>query len=135
MSIDPEITDSLRQIARTAGQFGHRQHIQLAFLAVRRHGMPAATDQICVAIRQFASYQKAPQKYHYTVSRAWTELVAHHVAADPGCADFEAFATRNPALLDKRLLTRFYQSRTLAARQAHESWVPPDLAPFPWDAG
>ena len=73
----------------------------------------------------------APQKYHQTVSRAWVELVAHHVAADPGCADFAVFAERNPALLDKRLLARHYRSSTLAAPEARHDWVEPDLQPFP----
>jgi hypothetical protein len=37
-----------------------------------------------------------------------------------------------PALLDKKLLTRFYRSSTLATDQARSGWVEPDLSPFPW---
>jgi hypothetical protein len=62
------------------------------------------------------------------------ELVAHHVDADPECAYFDIFAGRNPALLDKRLLSRHYRSSTLAAGPARRSWVEPDLLPFPWSA-
>jgi hypothetical protein len=61
-------------------------------------------------------------------------MVAHHVAADPGCAEFAAFADRHPALLDKRLLVRHYRSSTLAAPEARHGWVEPDLQPFPWAA-
>ncbi len=114
------------------GQFRHRQHINLAFYAVRRYGMPDAIGTICGWIQQIAAYERAPQKYHHTVSRAWVELVAHHVAADPDCADFGVFADRNPALLDKRLLARHYRSSTLAAGPARRGWVEPDLLPFPW---
>ena len=131
-SRNPELTAILSRIAGPAGQFRHRQHINLAFEAVRRYGMPAATGVICAWIRQIAAYERAPQKYHHTVSQAWVELVAHHVAADPECADFEAFASRNPALLDKRLLSRHYRSSTLAAVPARRGWVEPDLVPFPW---
>jgi len=131
---DPELTAILSGIAAPAGQFRHRQHIHLAFEAVRRYGMPAAIGVICTWIRQIAAYERAPQKYHHTVSQAWVELVAHHVAADPGCADFEAFARRNPALLDKRLLSRHYRSSTLAATAARLGWAEPDLLPFPWPA-
>jgi len=74
----------------------HRQHINLAFLAVRRYGMPAATGKICTWIRQIAAYERAPQKYHYTVSRAWVEIVAHHLGTGPECADFDIFAARIP---------------------------------------
>ncbi|WP_051969397.1 hypothetical protein [Kitasatospora azatica] len=76
-------------------------------------------------------YAGAPQKYHATVSRARVELVGHH-AAEPGGDDFTAFAERHHDLLDKRLLSRFYHSATLAFAQARTDWVEPDLAPFPW---
>ena len=77
--------------------------------------MPEAITRICDWIQHIAVYARAPQKYHYTVSRAWVEIVAHHVEADPDCADFGTFAARHPALLDKRLLSRHYRSSTLAA--------------------
>ena len=129
---DRELAAILPGITGPGGQFRHRQHINLAFYAVRRYGMPAAVGAICGWIRQIAAYERAPQKYHYTVSRAWVELVAHHVAADPDCVEFDVFANRNPALLDKRLLSRHYRSSTLAADPARRSWVAPDLLPFPW---
>jgi len=128
---DPELAAILPQITGPGGQFRHRQHINLAFYAVRRYGMPDAVCAICGWIRQIAGSERAPQKYHHTVSRAWVELVAHHVAADPGGADFDVFAERNPALLDKRLLGRHYRSSTLAEAAARRGWVEPDLLPFP----
>ena len=128
---DPELAAILPAIAGPDGQFGHREHINLAFWAVRRYGMPDATGRICAWLRQLTAYQRVPQKYNHTISRAWMELVAHHVAADPGCTDFPAFADRYPALLDKRLLSRHYQSATLASAQARRGWVEPDLLPFP----
>jgi hypothetical protein len=136
-SPDPELAAILPAISGPAGQFRHRQHINLAFLAVQRYGMPEATGKICTWIRHIAAYERAPQKYHHTVSRAWVEIVAHHLGTDPDspdCADFELFAERNPALLDKRLLSRHYRSATLASGPARHGWVEPDLLPFPWSA-
>ena len=122
---DPELAAILPAITGPGGQFRHRQHINLAFYAVRRYGMPDAIGMICGWIRQIAAYERAPQKYHHTVSRAWVELVAHHVAEDPDCADFGVFADRNPALLDKRLIARHYRSSTLAGgRPAAIGWSP-----------
>ena len=129
---DRELAAILAAITGPTGEFRHRQHVNLAFLAVRRYGMPEATGKVCTWIRQLAGYESVPQKYHHTVSQAWVELVAHHVAADPECADFDVFARRNPALLDKRLLSRHYRSSTLAAKPARGGWVDPDLLPFPW---
>ena len=111
------------------GRFGHREHLHLTWLAVRRFGPAAAVDLVSDGIRRTARYAGAPQKYHATVSRAWVELVACHTV--PGEDDFDAFLARNPALLDKRLLTRFYRSTTLASVAARHGWVPPDLRPIP----
>jgi hypothetical protein len=133
-SPDAELTQILPAITGPGGRFRHRQHVNLAFEAVRRYGMPAAIGILCAWIRRIAAYERAPQKYHHSVSRAWVEMVAHHLAADPDCADFSAFADANPALLDKRLLSRHYRSSTLASGPARRGWVEPDLVPFPWSA-
>jgi hypothetical protein len=137
---EPETPDSthvfdelMAEVTASAGAFGHREHVHLTWLAVREVRMPAAIALVSDGIQRTARYAGAPQKYHATISRAWVELVAHH-AAEHDQPDFAAFADRNPALLDKRLLTRFYRSRTLASTRARTSWVEPDLAPFPWTA-
>jgi hypothetical protein len=114
----------------SAERFGHREHIHLTWLAVRRCGMPTAITVVSDGIRRTARYAGTPQKYHATVSRAWVELVAYHVA-EADVDDFAVFAERNLALFGKRLLTRFYRTATLAGPQARIGWVDPDLAPFP----
>ena len=112
-------------------RFGHREHVHLTWLAIRRYGAEVALSLIDGGIRRTARYAGAPQKYHSTVSRAWVELVGHHVAA-ADIGEFAAFAAHVPALLDKRLLTRFYTPATLAAPAARTGWVEPDREPFPW---
>lgn len=120
----------LREVMSTADRFGHRQHVHLTWLAVRRYGTAGAVTLVSDGIRRTARYAGAPQKYHATVSRAWVELVAFHVDTEPD-RPFDEFVEHNPGLLDKRLLTRFYRSSTLAAPAARTGWVEPDLAPFP----
>jgi hypothetical protein len=121
----------LAEVMAHAPRFGHRQHIHLTWLAVRRCGVAEAIALVSAGIQHTARYAGAPQKYHTTVSRAWVELVGHH-ATEHHEPDFDAFTRENPALLDKRLLTRFYRSTTLASPLAKTSWVEPDHAPFPW---
>jgi len=117
----------------TAGgrHFGHREHVHLTWLAVRRCGMPAAIGVVSDGIRRTARYAGAPQKYHATVSRAWVEVVAHHAGETP-TEEFAEFARVNSELFDKRLLTRFYSSALLAAPAARTGWVLPDREPFPF---
>ncbi len=121
----------MAEVMAGAERFGHRQHVHLTWLAVRRFGVPAAIGLVSDGLQRTARYAGAPQKYHATVSRAWVEVVGHHVLADD-CDDFASFANRHPALLGKRLLTRHYSSAVLASSQARAGWVEPDLAPFPW---
>jgi hypothetical protein len=119
------------EVMASAERFGHRQHLHVTWLAVRRYGTTAATDLVSDGIKGLARYQGAPQKYNATVSRAWVELVGHH-AQQSHAADFGTFADQNSALFDKKLLTRFYRSSTLASDAARTGWVEPDLQPFPW---
>jgi hypothetical protein len=128
---EPTFETLLTAVMATAPRFGHRQHVHLTWLAVTTCGMPEAISLVSEGIQRTARYAGAPQKYHATVSRAWVELVGHHVEADPA-PDFDTFVELNTALLDKRLLTRFYRAATLATTDAKDGWVEPDLAPFPW---
>ena len=124
-------TELMTEVMATADRFGHRQHVHLTWLAVRRHGMPGAIGLVSDGIQQTARYAGVPQKYHATISRAWVELIAHH-AIKGNNEDFASFLTSNPDLLSKRLLTRHYSSAALARPQARTAWLEPDLAPFPW---
>lgn len=123
----------MAEVMATVDRFGHRQHVHLTYLAVRRYGTATAIDMVSNGIRSLARYVDAPQKYNAAVSRAWVELVGHH-AEHSDAADFDTFADHNPALLDKKLLTRFYRPATLAGTEARAGWVVPDLGPFPWNA-
>ena len=116
-----------------SARFGHRQHVEVTWQAVRRFGRAAAITLVSDGIQRTARYAGAPQKYHATVSRAWVELVAHHAIGGPD--RFDAFADAYPLLLDKRLLGRHYASSTLASAAARTGWVEPDLRPLPAPRG
>jgi hypothetical protein len=130
--LPPELAGLLTEIVPPGGRFGHRQHIHLAYLTTRRHGTTEAARRISDWIQHIAAYERAPQKYNATLTRAWTYLVGYHAETDPGGGDFDSFAARHPALLDKRLLSGHYRPATLASAAARSGWVEPDLAPFPF---
>lgn len=125
----------LAEVTAGAGRFSHREHVHLTWLVVRRFGTAGAIDLVGDGIRRAARDAGTPGKYHATITRAWVELVGHHVDEDPG-PDFASFATveANVPLLDRGLLTRFYRPETLAGAQARAAWVEPDRSPFPWQA-
>lgn len=118
------------EVMATADTFGHREHVHLTWLAVRRYDTEAAVELVSDGIQSTARYAKIPWKYNATVSRAWVELVGHY-AGQSGITDFDAFIDQHPELLDKKLLTRFYRSSTLASPAARTGWVEPDIASLP----
>src|SRR5215472_5074500 len=130
-ALPAELASALAEIVPPGGSFRHREHIHLAYLAVQRHGADRAAGVVSGWIRQLAAYQRAPQKFNATVTRAWTEIVAHHMAAAPPAADFASLADRHPALLDKRLWTPHYTPRRPAPPSARTGWAKPDLATIP----
>jgi hypothetical protein len=126
-----ELTGIMAEISDGGQRFGHRQHVQLAFVAARRHGAAATSDVMREWIKQIAAAHGAPERYHETITVAWAKLVAHHVAEDPALSSFDAFVGANPALLDKTLLTRHYSPSVLGSATAKAAWVAPDLAALP----
>jgi hypothetical protein len=128
--MNADFDELMTEVMATADRFGHREHVRLTWLAVQRHGTAAAVELISEGIQKTARYAGAPQKYNATVSRAWVELTSHHMRELPG-ESFEQLIGRNPGLLDKKLLTRFYSSRVLASPAARTGWVEPDLSTLP----
>ena len=58
-----------------AARFGHREHIHVTWLAVRRFGIDEAVGVVSDGLQRTTRYAGVPQKYNATVSRAWVELV------------------------------------------------------------
>ncbi len=125
----PDLTAIMTEVVEpSGGRFGHREHIHLAFIAARRGD---AADLLRGWIRQIAVSHGAPDRYHETITTAWAQIVVHHVRADTAITDFDTFAARYPALLDKSLLARHYSPAALASPTARSTWLAPDLAPIP----
>jgi hypothetical protein len=119
-----------RDLLGPGGEFGHREHLRLAWRELREHEREVALARIETAIRHVAAAHGAPDKYHRTMTEAWAALVGHHLAEEPGLT-FDAFLERFPGLLDGGLLTRHWSAELLASPAARATWVDPDLRPLP----
>jgi hypothetical protein len=115
------------------GEFGHREHLRLAWRELREHDREIALARIETAIRHVAEAHGAPGKYHRTMTEAWAALVGYHLAEEPALT-FDAFLERFPALLDGGLLRRHWSPELLATPAARAAWVDPDLRPLPTHA-
>jgi hypothetical protein len=57
-------------------------------------------------------------KYHETITRAWIMAVSH-------------FMSRNPRLLDSRIMLTHYSADVLFSAKARQEYLHPDVSPIP----
>jgi hypothetical protein len=123
-SLDAEFLDLVE--SGRIERFGHREHLRLAFLAVRRHEMlDQAIDRCRAGIRAVATAQGAPDRYHETVTAAWATIVRDIASALPH-ATFDELIDRHPELTDPHLLERYYSRERLASDEARRRRLEPD---------
>ena len=108
-------------------QFHHQQHVQVAWMFVRKHGMPAALGEFTTAIKRFADAKGATGLYHETITWAFLLLIAER-EAKCGATEWEAFAAANPDLLvwKPSILEQYYSIETLKSDFARRVFVFPD---------
>ena len=112
-----------------AEQFHHEQHVHVAWLFVRDHGMPAALAEFAAAIKRFADAKGATGLYHETITWAYLLLIAERQAVCQA-ASWEDFAAASPDLLSWKpsILERYYSSEVLKSDLARQVFVMPTTA-------
>ena len=111
-----------------ADQFHHEQHVHVAWLFVREHGMPAALGAFSTAIKRFAAAKGAHGLYHQTITWAFLLLIAERQARCDA-ATWEQFTAAHPDLLiwKPSILSRYYSNELLASEFARRTFVFPDF--------
>jgi N-formylglutamate deformylase len=120
----------LNEILEARGDFGHREHLELAWRYLRIHPNDEAAEAMVLAIRHVAHVHGADEKYHETMTRAWLHFVAVH-AQRRGADTFEEFLDRNPDLLNRHLIECFYSPGLIQSDLARRAWSAPDLRRLP----
>ena len=110
-----------------ADQFHHEQHVHVAWLFVRNHGMPAALAEFTAAIKRFAAAKGAHGLYHETITWAFVLLIAERQVRC-GAAAWDDFAKANADLLvwKPSILERYYSTEALKSDLARTVFVFPD---------
>jgi hypothetical protein len=114
---DDDLLEQFETARLPAAAFGHREHLRVGFLLLRRHGdFGEAALRFRRALRQFARSNGAEHKYHETLTWAYLALLDRCIAQDPG-ASFDELLRRHPGLLDHRsgLLARHYDVAAITA--------------------
>jgi hypothetical protein len=129
---DDELLHGFISTELAAEQFHHEQHVRVAWLLVRDHGMPAALGEFTSAIKRFAEAKGAHGLYHETITWAFVLIIGERIARKPADT-WAAFAADNADLLSWKpsILERYYSKELLASDLARRAFVMPDLLRLP----
>jgi hypothetical protein len=127
VDIDEELLARFEDGSLADGSFHHEQHVHVAWLFIRRYGMPDALGRFAEALKRFAAAKGAAGLYHETITWAYLFLVAERIARGPD-GSWNAFAAINQDLLTWKpsLLDRYYSPETLKSDLARRTFVMPD---------
>ena len=103
--------------------FPHREHVRMAFEMLRRHSFPETVLHFSQALRQMAARAGRPEAYHETITIAFLALIGERMG---DVRDFEAFASLNPDLFDKHVLSHWYDRERLSSDRARRTFVLPE---------
>ena len=110
-----------------ASEFHHRQHVEVAWMFVRDHGMPGALAEFSTALQRFADAKGATGLYHQTITWAFLLIIADRQARCHA-GTFEAFTDANPDVLAWKpsILDRYYSRELLVSDLARKTFLMPD---------
>ncbi|MGE3273586.1 MAG: hypothetical protein AB7O67_00650 [Vicinamibacterales bacterium] len=110
-------------------EFHHRDHVHLAWIYVREHGLEDGLPRFVADLRAFARAKGAPHLFHATITWAYLTLVAERRALTPDL-DWDAFAQAHGDLLvwKPSILDRYYSAERLWSETARACFVLPDTA-------
>ena len=111
-------------------QFRHADHVRVAWAYLDRDGEGPALDSLVRGLTALANAKGHPEKFHYTMTRAWLELIVAARRQHPDIGSAADLLTRVPGLAEPRFLRRFYSDAVLDGDTARRGWVPPDRWPF-----
>ena len=107
-----------------AATFRHADHVRIAFEIMGRHTFPDAAQAFCAALKTIAARAGNAPAYHETITLAFLSLVSERMNAR-SYTDFAAFSKDNRDLMDKSVLTRWYDPKRLMSPLARATFVLP----------
>ena len=116
---------------RTLERFAHLDHLRLAWIIMRRHGLDSGLPLLRLAIKDFARDDGAANRYHETLTMFWGQIIHHAIQARPDIQDFDKFLNTCTFLADKNLPLRHWTAQSLWSSTARENWLGLDKLALP----
>jgi hypothetical protein len=109
-------------------EFGHREHVQVAYEMLHKYGYLEACAKYANAINTIATNAGAPEKFNVTITFAFLSLIAERIHGPTKWSSFEEFLARNGDLLSKNALSRWYSNEQLQSDFARTHFLLPRKA-------
>ena len=108
-------------------EFGHHQHIQVAYEMLHKYGFLDASAKYANAINTIATNAGAPEKFNVTITFAFLSLIAERIH-NTKQSTFEEFLAQNEDLLSKGALDKWYSNEQLESDFARTHFLLPSRA-------
>lgn len=105
--------------------FRHGDHVAVAYQMLRKYDFMEATLKYGESLNAIATKAGAADKFNTTITLAFMSLIAERMAGDGDCG-YQDFIARNPDLLSKNILSRWYSPKRLKSDQARRIFLMPD---------
>jgi hypothetical protein len=128
---DDAFLDALAACTLPEAEFGHSQHVRLAYLLLREHDLYSAMHTARMLLSRFAASLGRADRYHETITMAFVVAIHARLQETRDLGSWPAFAAAHSELLDKAFLNRHYEARELGAPSARRYFVLPERTPVP----
>ncbi|SLN14026.1 hypothetical protein ROA7450_00241 [Roseovarius albus] len=121
------LTKAFESLSIEPTEFGHVDHVGVAFLLLRKYDILKATCVYCETINTIATRVGAARIFNVTTTLAFLSIIAERLQSDD-YVDAEAFIARNQDLIMQNPLKSHYSMKWLQSGQARTRFLLPDLA-------
>jgi hypothetical protein len=115
--------------------WGHRDHIKVAYLYLRRMPPEAAVSRMREGLKALQAAFQVPDAldrgYHETMTQVWMRLVEFALRQFGATASADEFYESHPELWQSKVLRFFYSADRLLSAQAKAAFIEPDILPLP----
>ena len=125
---DRKLLHDLETCTLAAQEFGHREHVRVAWVLLREQPLDEALRRLETLLRRFASRQGKSDLYHATITWAFLFAIHERIAHLGADHAWREFAAANPQLLadGRNFLESYYTPRLLDSETARRAFVLPD---------
>lgn len=130
-SEDSDFRSAFESCAIAPAQFTHEGHVRLAYAYLVDGDVESAAARMRDALLRFIGHNGIPpSKFHETLTRAWVLAVQHFMNRGTSTSATD-FISKNPELLDSKIMLTHYSASVLFSPDARAAWVEPDIDPIP----